>query len=330
MKKIFGLIAALILIIGCDDGEMGFNSFNFENGTLARCADSNIYYKINGTEVLMLDLSANNLVNVASPLDGNGNKIPTQIPIGAGNTITYRNYDSAPAANSICSFPAPASPVVTEEWSGEGTITVVTDVLRNNDGIITGYSHKITLQDISFTKNGETTRIVNNDFGSIIIPIGFTFNFGTEEINLKAKKCPENNLVFRRNAQEALLLDFVPGTFPATLGGEPVEINFENLTDENDMIFLVYDGSITDAHICDVISPVSPNIRERWSATSGRAVITSVPTPGGSGVDHQIRLYDVVFTKESDASGQTFAISDLVLPDTENPEYFYFGYYQAE
>ncbi|AWH86235.1 hypothetical protein HYN59_14450 [Flavobacterium album] len=332
MKKIFGLIALLVLgmVIGCDDGEMTFNSFNFADGTPARCGDSNIYYKINGTEVLMINFGASPLVNVPTPEDAEGNDIPKMITISGSNTITYRNYSGTPNANTLCSFPAPSSPTVVEEWSGQGTISVITDVIKNNDNIITGYSHKITLVDVSFTKDGETTRIVDNEFGSIITPIGLSFDFITDGNELPTvRNCPENTLVFERNGREALVLDFAPAMYPATIG-QTTTITFTNEPDANEILFLVYAGSISNSHICDVISPISPVLTQRWSAISGTAVITSVPPSGvgGAPIEYQIRLNNVVFGKDSDESGETFAISDLVVPaDPSNPGEYYFGIY---
>lgn len=328
MKKIFGLIALLVLAMGCDDGEMTFNSFNFADGTPARCGDSNIYYKINGTEVLMINFGSTPLVNVPTGEDAEGNDIPTLITIAGGNTITYRNYSGTPNANSLCSFPAPASPSVIEEWSGQGTISVVTDVIKNTNNIITGYSHKITLVDVSFTKDGQTTRIVDNEFGSIITPIGLSFDFITDDNELPfVRDCPENTLVFERNAREALIIDFVPGTFPTVAGGPDVTIDLATQTDLNEVLFLVYDGSITNDHICDVIKPISPVITERWSALSGTVTIKTVPASGPAGIEHQIRFNNVVFGKDSDESGQTFAISDLLVGDPLFPGEYYFGNY---
>ncbi len=318
MKKILGLIATLILVMGCDDGEMSFNTFNFADGTPSRCSDSNLYYKINGSEVLLLDLSGNPLSNVPT-VQGE----PRLITIGATNTITYRNYDDTPGAGSICSFPAPASPAVLEEWIGEGTISIQTDAVRNTSGILTGYSHKITLVDVSFTKNGETTRIVDNEFGSIVIPVGFTFNFGMEEADLELDKCPENNLIFKRRGNEALLLNLDPAVFADNVAGSTDTITFTDLEDAG-VIFLVYNGSVSESNICSVINPVTPVITERWEAT-GTVTINTVAVSGEPGaVEHEITFSNMVFTKVSDSSGQTFTISDLVAPVPGETGY-YFG-----
>lgn len=320
MKKIFGLIAALILVMGCDDGEMSFNTFNFSSGNPARCGNSSLYYKINGSEVLIIDLSGNPLINVPTA-DGQ----PRLVTIGATNTITYRNYDGTPSAAAICNFPAPATPGVIEEWTGEGTIAIETDVVENSSGIVTGYSHKITLVDISFSNDGETTRIVDNEFGSVIVPIGFTFNFGTEVTDLALTDCDENNLIFKRKSREALILNIDQSILADNVVGSTDTINITELEDEG-VIFLLYDGSITDSHICSVIAPITPNIVERWEATAGTITISTVAASGGTGVDHKITFTNMVFTKVSDTSGQTFAISDLVAPEPGETGY-YFGVY---
>jgi len=309
MKKILGLLA-LIFILSCDDGEMSFKTFNFGTGNPSICGDSNILYKINGTEVLILDLSAAGIVNSATPPGE-----PRLITLGSGNTITYRNYSDTPTANVICSFPAPSTPSVREEWTGTGTIQIETVAVRNNSNILTGFSHKITLVDVSFSKDGKTTRIVDNDMGSIVIPLGYTFTFGSET-DIFARTCPENNLVFRRNTRETVILDFPAGTFPSTVSDTPLDIDLSNLTDDREVYFQVFDGTIADAHVCDVIRPVSPNVIKRFAATSGTVRIFTENAPGGgTAIRHRIYLRNVVFANVSNIN-ESFNIADVVaIPD---------------
>ena len=150
-------------------------------------------------------------------------------------------------------------------------------------------------------------------------------NFGVEEADLQLKTCTENDLIFKRKAREALILNIDPDVFSDNVAGSTDTINITDLEDEG-VIFLVYDGSITDTHICSVIAPITPNITERWEATAGTITINTVAASGNTGVNHEITFTNMVFTKVSDTSGQTFAISDLIVPEPGETGY-YFGLY---
>ncbi|HYD90274.1 MAG TPA: hypothetical protein VEA37_02165, partial [Flavobacterium sp.] len=100
MKKIFCLIAALSLLSGCDDGDMTFKSFDFSGVTSQSCNNSNIYFKINGEEALILTLSDGALLNEET-VDG-----PREIAVGSGgNTIIYRDYEGTVTSSMLCATP---------------------------------------------------------------------------------------------------------------------------------------------------------------------------------------------------------------------------------
>ena len=139
MKKFLGLVA-LLLIMGCDDGDMSFDTFDFTDAVAQKCTDGNILYKINGSEVLILDIDPSNFIN-AEDLQG---KI---IPIGTTNKVTYRNYSGTVTNSSgiICTDVPPATPTVIEEWIAVGgSIKIITSKLLDNEGNINGYAHQIT------------------------------------------------------------------------------------------------------------------------------------------------------------------------------------------
>ena len=318
MKKIFCLIACLAIFSGCDDGDMTFKSFDFSGEDAQSCNgsdNSNIYFKINGEEALLLTLTNDALRNEET-INGE----PREVTVGSGgNTITYRDYEGEVTNNMLCANPAPAYPGIQEEWLGDGTILIETAAIRV-DGRITGYSHEITIQSATFSKGDESVTINNNLFGTIIREFDFTFDFigeGEEEPEVSA--CTGKNLIFTLQGEEALVFEFQEGLFDSGID----TIDLEGFDTVNEIYFLKYDGSISNNHICDNIEPATPERTARWEATSG--IVTIVTTPDGPGLSHKIYIKDLVL----EFDGETIEVNDIAEIEDEEQGY-YFGNYTTE
>ena len=180
MKKIFGLIAALVLISGCDDGDMSFKTFDFSGSPVEYCTANNnnpdtsteIYFKRTGIEGLILQLPKGTLKSAPTKDPVTDIDKPYTIVLGSTNKLTYQSYVSAPT--SLCTVAD--IPKVTETWTSEGTLLVST-VATYKDDKLTGYIHTITMQNVSFKNGDETITIVDSPFGDITKANGFTFNF---------------------------------------------------------------------------------------------------------------------------------------------------------
>lgn len=328
MKKIFFLITILIAVTACDDGDMTFKTFNFGDTAPVRCGESSILYKPQGTEVLILDIPPTNFANVPSDtvtIDGEIQYQPRIINVGGGNgRIIYRNYDApvSGAANLFCTDIPSASPSVIEEWQGDGTIGIATaPVFSTETQRITGYRHTITLIDVSFNKDGETVRIIDNSFGSVSTPLGYTFNFGNEqdEAPIGVYEC-ENGLVFNRSGSEALVLNFEPENFPAQESVFTIDLE-DNI--DNTVRFYVYSGTITNTTICSNEQVITPTLTAIWRATEGTVEITAIADGNSTtGYRYQIRFYDIAF---SNSSSQGEVISGI--SNTTEGDYYYFGEY---
>ena len=327
MKKILALFL-LLTLAACDDGDMSFDTFNFGNSAPSRCGDSNIYFKINGTEVLILNIPPANLANIPSEtelVDGQLEYQPRIISLSGTNSIIYRNYDGAVTgqSNLFCTDIPAASPSVLQEWQGSGTLGIATaPVINTETQRITGYRHTVILLDVSFNRDGETVRIIDSNFGSITTPLGYTFDFGSEqdEAPIPIYEC-ENGLVFNRRGQEALVLDFGPENFP-TQEGTFNPINLETDT-ENTIRLYVYSGTITNNNICSNQPVVTPTLTAIWRATQGQVEITSIAdTNSATGYRYQIRFYDIEFENSSRPGEVISGISNTDLGD-----YYYFGEY---
>ncbi|RZJ75171.1 MAG: hypothetical protein EOO45_06420 [Flavobacterium sp.] len=318
MKKIFGLLA-LVLLMGCDDGDMTFNTFDFTNAAVQSCdVESNIIYKANGTEVLLLDLAPSNFINVVTGTEG---RIVT---IGGANSVVYRNYSgnvTTGPTGTLCNAIPPASPTVREEWQGVdgGRIKIVTSQVRSDQGVLTGYTHQITLMEVRFRKGDEEITISDNLFGSYSTPLGYIFNFGQEIDGIDQIAIEDcNDLVYKKNNAEALILNLPASAYPQTEGSTEITIEPGNFF----LFFRVYTGSISNSVLCDPLPPITPVLKEGWLATEGKIKINAIVTDGV--LRYKIYFADVIFTN-SDNSGEGFNVG--MANDDGTPNDYLFGTY---
>lgn len=303
MKKLAAYFAALILITSCDDGDMPLKSFNFGDANAQTCSNG-LIFKINDTEALILDLQESAFANVVTGAEGR------IITIGSsGNTIRYRNYNGNVSSSSLCAELPPASPVVTEEWIGiGGTIRIITTAIVAEDNTtITGYSHSVTLVNVTFTKGEETIIINDNNFGTINTTLDYTFDFeGNDNVY---SSC--NGLIYRINQDESLILALASGIINNSNGTTTTDLSVT--TDGTDLIFNVYSANPSSANICYGVPPISPVVTQRWYATAGTLKVDSVLDNTGTFYTHTLTLQNAVFTN-ADGSGETFSrTGDYVL-----------------
>ena len=299
MKKIFCSIAALILLAGCDDGDMTFKTFDFTGIAPAQCtADTDILYKINGTEALVLTInSATALLNAETPIGE-----PRSIPVGSGGTtLTYQNYSATISGPRLCGTGTPQLGVnVIDEWKGEGFLEVVTNKVTNDEGHITGYTHQITLRTITFTKDSsnEEVRITDNNFGSIDTSLGFDFDFESPvDIPIILGSCSDTGMgpFHSRKDNEALVLTLETSIINSQDTTTPIEIDLDNIEDDNELLFRVFSGVVGVTSICSLNPPVTPTETQRWTADEGTLKI--VTTFSNGIYKHTVHLIDVTFTK---------------------------------
>lgn len=320
MKKIFVMFAVFMLICGCDDGDMTFKTFDFGATDAQPCGEgSNTYIKTNKSEAMILTLASSVLVNIPTPKDpATGADVPREVILGTGgNSITYRNYDANVSSSAICTSPAPATPKVVEEWSGSGTLSIITTELRDEGNRVTGFSHQVTLKSVSFDRNGETITINDNLFGSIKKPYGFTFDFLETETGLPTVYACDNGLVYNRKGPLALILSLPDSTFANEAGNKTIDLG--GIGNDNEVIFRVFEGSISAAHICDDIPPLTPQVSQHWEAESGQLVINTIFEDGL--YKHEVRLVNVVFSNSADETLVLYSVA----PVEDEAEGYLFG-----
>ncbi|OIQ15388.1 MAG: hypothetical protein BM557_11510 [Flavobacterium sp. MedPE-SWcel] len=314
MKKILALVA-LVLVFGCDDGDITVKSFDFSGASVSTCTQNNIYYKTNTTEALILEIAPSNLYNIESELDGTGSMIPREIAIttSGANKVLYRNYNGpASTTNLICNTGdlTVTSPSVIEEWTGEGTILVTTQKDYTN-GKLTGYIHNITLKQITFNSGNETIRINDNLFGSFTSPLGFNFSYGDEETPIAvACETASEDRVYKTSGNDVIILNFPDNTFVNVVGTLPI---IELSADEEDyeLLFKTYSGTVNSSIVCDLDTTI--DINQNWRASSGSIIVVTTEDDINPGTFfHEIRLKDVVFSRTDVTSGETFTLYEVL------------------
>ena len=158
----------LALIISCNDGDLTIETIDFDSITTIQTCESTVttsstvYFKINGTEALILELQSGVLKNEASAVT-----ISSLIP--SQSKITYRAFSDNVSSNYFCDAIPTTTPSVVEEIEAtDGEVLVTTTMVT--DGTNTTYEHNIQLSGITFitSTNQRITDLQINDFGTII------------------------------------------------------------------------------------------------------------------------------------------------------------------
>jgi len=159
MKKLLILFLAFTLN-ACNDGDFDVPAFEFTE-KVAICGDDVLYItSTKSTEVLVLTL----------PSTAIGTIPKTQsIPVSATAAATYRIFDVGIGANYFCQDIPPSEPKIVKELIADGgTINITTTEVLTN-AVVTGYSHEITISNLSFNNNEERIFFENFNFGTLTV-----------------------------------------------------------------------------------------------------------------------------------------------------------------
>lgn len=321
MKKILALLTLLVLVsvTACDDGEMTVQSFNFTGTPTACTTQSNVYIKTTGSEVLILNLASSPLLNIEG----------TRTVALAAGTIKYRNYNTdSGLASVVCSTLDSPDAYVLEEWTGSGSIEIVTTKLpvAETDGIIK-YSHSITFTDVSLSKGNETIRIEGTDFGSITTTLKIKFRFASAtETPTQLLACGNQPYTYNSD-YDALRLVLADGTFDGVEGESTV-----TLSSTNYLSLRHYTSSLSSSVLCSTNAPIV-TVDEAWQAIQGEVkLVKTIETVGGiSQMVYDIYLRDVVFFNITSSAVLTETFRPVNnYTDSEGVSYYYLGQYKTE
>ncbi len=163
MKK-YIFVGFTLLFLGCDDGNLQIETVDFDSikevqqcGTLST-STSNVLFKINGDEALILELPSGLLTNEVTTTD-----IESIVP---GNSkVRYRIFSDNVSSAYFCDAPPPLTPTVLEEIEALGGSVFVTTSTVDS----TNFTHTIRLSGISFV-NEDGSRITDlqvSEFGTV-------------------------------------------------------------------------------------------------------------------------------------------------------------------
>lgn len=162
---------ALLYCFACSDGDLQIETLDFDSVSIQDCNDivvtsSNLLFKINASEALILDLQSSVLTNGNSVTD----TVETISAVPNQSRLIYRVFSDNVTSGYFCDDIPPASPTVIEEIEAEDGSIIVKSIAINDS---TEFSHTIQLSGISLV-NALGERITDlsiNDFGEITTPI---------------------------------------------------------------------------------------------------------------------------------------------------------------
>lgn len=142
--------------MACDDGDVIFTSFDFEEIDLQQCGDVGdyVFFKINNEnrESLSLQIRAqDSILHVADTVVYTIDETT--------NRLFYRKYDGDIESNYFCNAIPAISPQVTEEYiSSAGEATVITKIVTDTteNGIQHTYTTQIRLRNLRMENNDES------------------------------------------------------------------------------------------------------------------------------------------------------------------------------
>ena len=167
MRKFILLVLCLGTFFSCSDGDLEIETINFDSITLQFCSSpnptsTNLLFKINDTEALILELQSGVLNNgVVGETVISESNVPNQ------SQVTYRIFSDSVDDGYFCDDIPPAEPIVIDEVEAQDGQVIIETVVDPNDN--TKFVHTISLSGISFvTKNGERiTNLAINEFGEV-------------------------------------------------------------------------------------------------------------------------------------------------------------------
>ncbi len=292
MKRIVAFCCLSVLLTACDDGDMVFESLNFDEVAVQKCADDELYFKIKSGELLLVDFTRPiSSTQKGSWLEPNA-ELDRRIspPENAAIKIYYRTYDAAINNNVICSVVPPANPKVTSEYTsvpGGGIFYTRTMTPAVNQGIVNvSYAYTIEFENITLTDGTSEIKYTNFPFG--------TYVYETTRMNFSIPNivyCEGEHALSGHNAindyfKWQLPIDF---EFPTTAHTQLI-----NLSPDLQFKYIVYNQNLSNISACD---DINLPIKEEWIASEGSIQLETQVS--STGQRHLIRIVNARFEKDN-------------------------------
>lgn len=321
MKKVLSLLVLLAFINACDDGNLTQEDISFDQVNTQRCTNTSsnntLLYKLKDQEALIMEIPNTSIV---TELTAANDTIELDIS-ATSNRVVYRFYNGAVATDNICETIAPATPIITEQWTAtSGIIQIVTTASKSTNETsgatkIDGYNHNIVLKNVTFEKPNGTQVYETFSFGN------YTTSITSLKLNFDQtlEKCTSSNDVYNNNASEALILTIDPNL----ILNEATPLNTPRTgligTSSNILTYKLFTGGVlTGDYFCQSITPTTPTVSEQWNGVAGVSnvsgiieVTTTTNVPGS--YKHTIVLKKVSLQKGivSFSLGNSYTLGDV-------------------
>lgn len=317
MKRALSLLVLLALFNACDDGNLTQEDISFDKVSIQSCSTNNIIYKLKDQEALIMEIPK---TIFPTELTAANDTIKLDIST-TSNRVVYRFYNGKVATDNICETIAPATPVITDQWTAtNGVIQIVTTAIKttnttDNSTRISGYNHNIVLKNVTFAKANGTQVYDTFSFGDYTSSVtSLPFNF-----DQTLEKCTSSNDVYNYNTSEALILNIDPNL----ILNQATALNSPRTgligSSSNTLTYRLFTGGlVTAAYFCNSTTPSTPTVSQEWkgvtgvSGTSGIIEVTTT-TNGPNSFKHTIVLRKVSLQKgNSDFSlGDSYTLGEL-------------------
>lgn len=134
VKNKKALLLLGLVLVACSGGKIDTPPFRFDDVPIGNCGNL-VLHKIasDGKEALIIQLQEDNKNGIFFNTEGEKTYDVTK---GGNANITHRTFDEKVTSGYFCKSVPPSSPKVTNEWFGEGKLTVKNKItLDDDDGI---------------------------------------------------------------------------------------------------------------------------------------------------------------------------------------------------
>jgi hypothetical protein len=316
MKRVLSLMVFILILSGCDDGNLTQEEINFEDIATQNCGTNDVIYKLKDKEALLVEIPQSSFTNEPSSTGTS-----TVLDINSSNRVVYRFYNGTVSVNNICETIPPATPSVADQWNATaGKIQIFTTAIKtvnatDNSTRISGYNHNIIFKNITFAKSSGTQVYETFPFGNYVTSasaLPFLFDKTVE-------KCSSSNLIYNYTSSESLTLTIDPNL----IANEVTPLNSPRTgivgTSTNVLNYRLFTGLLTSDYFCTTNTPATPAISQEWSAVSGVVGVSGIvevttTTNGPGSFKHTIVLKKVTLKKGNNdfLLGDNYAYGDLL------------------
>lgn len=302
-KHTFCIAALAAVFAGCDDGDLVFESLNFDAIAPQSCSqqpDNEVLYKINGREALVLYV--NNLQNQlpSAPTENT----PAYLTVDNQNVqFLYRLYQDTPQAVNFCGSLQAVTPAVTEQWFATGgQLEITTTAMKSANSTagfeggerITSLRHAMVFRNLNFQTPNNVQAYSTYPFGNVDRTFAHPpmANFS----NTTFQACSDR--VYAKSGTTSIVLDLEANLWDTGILNTP-KVGYVGATNQISFNQFANDVDLSALDYCNLsIAPQSI-----WTASTGEVGISGqievTTTTFGGGYQHTIVLRNVYFGQGS-------------------------------